>query len=160
MQTYHESLHIALFNVVFTSLPIMMLAGFDQDVSPAVMEKNPGLYKKVQSGADFSFGRFGLWIVDAVYQSLVYFFVPLIAMGLWSSSVLEQGRVLHDMWTLGTVSYSCIIIGVNIKIAIETKCVQDTGKDRFCSDWGVLLQVLDHVEPHRHVGLNCRMVCD
>ncbi|KAJ5072976.1 putative phospholipid-transporting atpase [Anaeramoeba ignava] len=116
-QTLFDSLLISIFNVVFSSLPIVVISVFDQDVSQDAEIAYPQLY----SGGDreflFGFTRFWLWLLQGVYQGAVLFFVPFL---LWRYEPLSDDGIITGLWGMSTGIYTSLIIAINLKIAIET----------------------------------------
>eukprot|EP00002_Diphylleia_rotans_P002255 TRINITY_DN1142_c0_g1_i3.p1 TRINITY_DN1142_c0_g1~~TRINITY_DN1142_c0_g1_i3.p1 ORF type:complete len:1128 (-),score=228.66 TRINITY_DN1142_c0_g1_i3:381-3764(-) len=116
-QTLLDSFYIAVFNVFFTSLPIMAIAVFDRDIPKSQMSKFPQLYTYRQKFERFDLKSFWLWIFDGFIHSLLCFFFPLLVF-YNRTSTLENGIGGGDsLWALGTTSYTCIILMVNLKVA-------------------------------------------
>eukprot|EP00002_Diphylleia_rotans_P013474 TRINITY_DN2635_c0_g3_i2.p1 TRINITY_DN2635_c0_g3~~TRINITY_DN2635_c0_g3_i2.p1 ORF type:complete len:1173 (-),score=203.43 TRINITY_DN2635_c0_g3_i2:256-3774(-) len=119
-QTLHESMYIALFNVIFTSLPIMLLGTLDQDISRHMMERYPQLYSYRQYTDTFNVKSFWIWLGNGMIHSLFCFFIPY-TLCKNVTTIMEDGKSgIHDIWSLGTLTYSCVIVLVNIKVAFMT----------------------------------------
>lgn len=119
------------FNVLYTSLPLVLFAVFDQDVSSASAAKFPYLYSLGQSNVLLARRVFWPWILTGIWHSVVIFFVS--AWGFQgdlsvsthdvaphhpvtvSSTGLEGGLV-----TLGFVVFTNLVIVVNLKLVLET----------------------------------------
>ncbi|KAG1519211.1 hypothetical protein G6F52_008840 [Rhizopus delemar] len=67
---------VTLFNVVFTSLPIMFMGIWDQDLDAELSLKHPQLYRMGLRDDKFKVWRFWLTIFDSIFQSSVCFFFP------------------------------------------------------------------------------------
>ncbi|KNE64610.1 phospholipid-translocating P-type ATPase, flippase [Allomyces macrogynus ATCC 38327] len=67
---------LMLYNLLFTQFPVMILGVFEQDVSAKLALAYPPLYYSNQR--QFTYPRFWWYVSDAVFQSLVIFFVPVI----------------------------------------------------------------------------------
>jgi phospholipid-transporting ATPase len=117
-QTLFESFFIALYNVFFTSLPIMMIAVFDQDVSARAVLGFPLLYKPGQEKKSFNIGLFWLWLGTGVWHSVVFFFVTYFIFR--GEGPLNSAGHSGGLWMLGTFTYTGIVITVNLKIALHT----------------------------------------
>eukprot|EP00761_Pharyngomonas_kirbyi_P011814 gb/GECH01011840.1/.p1 GENE.gb/GECH01011840.1/~~gb/GECH01011840.1/.p1 ORF type:complete len:1231 (+),score=299.55 gb/GECH01011840.1/:1-3693(+) len=109
---------IAMFNVIFTSLPILGLAIFDRDLSAERAMDFPELYVQGQKNRFFNTKVFWSYILNAIWHSMVCFFVPFIALNNVLSP-LEGGHTL-DMIDIGIAMYTAVVIVVNLKVAIET----------------------------------------
>lgn len=59
----------AFYNVVFTALPVLILAIFDRSLNRATLENNPRAYASVAKGALFNGRIFSLWIARAVVHA-------------------------------------------------------------------------------------------
>eukprot|EP00002_Diphylleia_rotans_P017046 TRINITY_DN3306_c0_g2_i2.p1 TRINITY_DN3306_c0_g2~~TRINITY_DN3306_c0_g2_i2.p1 ORF type:complete len:1090 (-),score=226.20 TRINITY_DN3306_c0_g2_i2:575-3844(-) len=119
-QTLLDSFYIAVFNVFFTSLPIMGLAVFDRDVSKRDLEMHPQLFSYRQATDRFDMRSFWIWIFDGFIHSLICFFFPFLVFYNTTSTFSDGLSGGDGLWALGTTSYTCIILTVNLKIAFMT----------------------------------------
>lgn len=74
-----------LFNMVFTSLPVIVIGLLDQDIPRSAALRNPGLYAANPGNAPFRRGA-AAWIFAAFYQSAACFFLPMGALAQRPSS--------------------------------------------------------------------------
>ncbi|KRY36509.1 putative phospholipid-transporting ATPase IA [Trichinella spiralis] len=74
-QTLFERWCIGLYNVVFTAAPPLAIGLFDRTASASTMLKYPTLYKLSQSREAFSVKIFWLWICNAIYHSVLLFWL-------------------------------------------------------------------------------------
>ncbi|KRY16361.1 putative phospholipid-transporting ATPase IA [Trichinella patagoniensis] len=74
-QTLFERWCIGLYNVVFTAAPPLAIGLFDRTASACTMLKYPTLYKLSQSREAFSVKIFWLWICNAIYHSVLLFWL-------------------------------------------------------------------------------------
>eukprot|EP00899_Mesostigma_viride_P010371 jgi/Mesvir1/19335/Mv10393-RA.1 len=114
-QRFYDDWYQSFYNLVFTSMPVIILGLFDQDVSPSVSKANPQLYREGQINHYFNLKSLSLWLLSALYQSLICFYVPALAMGPVATQ--RDGKMM-DLWGLGTLAYSCIIMTVNMRLAM------------------------------------------
>uniref|UniRef100_A0A674CBH0 Phospholipid-transporting ATPase n=1 Tax=Salmo trutta TaxID=8032 RepID=A0A674CBH0_SALTR len=75
---------LIFFNLLFTSAPPLLYGILDKDVSAETLIKLPELYKSGQNSKAYLASTFWLTMLDAIYQSLVCFFVPYFVMHLGS----------------------------------------------------------------------------
>ncbi|GBL76684.1 putative phospholipid-transporting ATPase VA, partial [Araneus ventricosus] len=106
-----DQIYLALYNVLFTSLPPIALGILDKDCPDHLLLKYPSLYslgRKAQVHTKFSF-----WVnmLDAIYQSIITFFIPYMA--YYDSDV--------DVWEFGTTICTACVLGQLLHLAIETK---------------------------------------
>lgn len=115
-QYSYDYLYMLLYNAVFSVLPVLALGIGDWDVSADDALGTPALYRQASRNR-YSMSRFGLACLDAIWQTVVCFFVPLLAYldtgggeTQWSESLLAVGNVM---------AFS-IIIAVNATILCMT----------------------------------------
>ncbi|CAG8825807.1 18176_t:CDS:2, partial [Racocetra persica] len=100
-QYLYDYTYILLYNLAFTAIPVMYLGAFDQDVDAKTSLENPPLYKRGILQQDFTKSKFWLYVLDAVYQSAICFFIPygLFQHGTSHATGL-QNNGLSDLGTL------------------------------------------------------------
>ncbi len=76
-QPLFDDAYLSLFNLVFTSLPVMAFALLDRDIHPAAAARHPELYRAGPANHDFSQARLGRFVGGAVAHSALLFFLPL-----------------------------------------------------------------------------------
>ncbi|EFC35904.1 predicted protein [Naegleria gruberi] len=112
----HDNWTIALYNTIFTGLPIVALAFMDRDVPDYIAEKYPELYFQGQKNRYFNAKIFISWIVNAVFHSTICFFIPYYC--LVDSKFIDGQDI--DTQTIGIAVYSCVLAVTLFKLAIET----------------------------------------
>ncbi|CAJ1946717.1 unnamed protein product [Sphenostylis stenocarpa] len=115
-QAAYNDWYMSFYNVFFTSLPVIALGVFDQDVSAKLCLKYPFLYLEGVEDILFSWPRILGWMLNGVLSSLVIFF-------LTTNSVLNQafrrdGKVV-DFEILGVTMYTCVVWTVNCQMALS-----------------------------------------
>lgn len=98
-----------LYSIVYTSVPTIVVAILDKDLSSRTLLKYPPLYGSGLREECYNSKLFWITMLDTLWQSAVIFFVPLLA--YWRSNVDRSG--LGDLWTLG------VVITVNIHLAMD-----------------------------------------
>ena len=106
-----DQMYLMLYNLLWTSLPPMALGTLDQDAPDTVLRANPKLYTQGRLGLVYTPYSFWLNMADALYQSVVIFF---IAFGAYLDSDV-------GIWEFGTVICTQCICVMSIHLAIETK---------------------------------------
>ncbi|PRP77783.1 putative phospholipid-transporting ATPase IA [Planoprotostelium fungivorum] len=132
-QSLFERWTIAMYNVLFTLLPAVIFGIGDREVSDKMIEKFPELYRSgIQSkyvshdssqyhfiyDLKFNNWTFWSWIVNAVFHSLLAFFIPYFAM---RHDVIEANGQNLGLWGFGSVVFSCAVLIVSLKLALETR---------------------------------------
>jgi len=117
-QTFYERFTLTAYNIVWTLVPIVVLGIFDKDVDDNYVLEHPQLYRTGPSRYYFNFKVFWGWVFTAVWHSLVLY--GMVGLAFDQSNVFPDGRSL-DLFSMGTVSYTCVVITVNLKLALETR---------------------------------------
>jgi phospholipid-translocating ATPase len=102
---------VALYNLIFTSLPIIFLGIWDQDVNAEVSQLYPELYRMGLRNDKFTVWQFELTVLDAIFQSSVCFFFPYMI--LLGGSPDPTGRDQNGMYELGTIIASIAVFVAN-----------------------------------------------
>jgi len=112
-QRVYESWLYSLFNVFYSSCPIIVYALFDAEFSDDSLMKYPFLYFPGIEYKHFNKRRFAAWFFNAVVQSVIIGILSLYIMS--ASAVTESGRVL-DMWCSGALILGLCVVISNFKV--------------------------------------------
>ncbi|XP_078176820.1 putative phospholipid-transporting ATPase 4 isoform X2 [Carex rostrata] len=115
-QSVYDDWYMLLFNVVLTSLPVISLGAFEQDVSSEVCLQFPALYQQGTKNLFFDWYRILGWMGNGLYSSLVLYFLSVSIFS--SESAFRSDGQTADMAAVGTAMFTCIIWAVNIQIAL------------------------------------------
>uniref|UniRef100_A0A7N8X4U9 Phospholipid-transporting ATPase n=1 Tax=Mastacembelus armatus TaxID=205130 RepID=A0A7N8X4U9_9TELE len=119
-QTLYDSVYLTLYNICFTSLPILVYSLFEQLVHPHVLQNKPGLYRDISRNAMLSFRTFLYWTLLGFCHAFVFFFGSYILMGE-DTTLMGNGQVcMFGNWTFGTLVFTVMVITVTLKLALET----------------------------------------
>lgn len=108
---------ITLYNLVFTSLPIIFLGIWDQDVSAKISLQYPELYRMGLRNDRFKTWRFWLTCFDAIFQSSVCFFFPYML--LVAGAPDSHGYDSNGMYEIGTIISSIVVCVANFFVVIS-----------------------------------------
>ncbi|XP_055721120.1 phospholipid-transporting ATPase VD-like isoform X2 [Salvelinus fontinalis] len=86
---------LIIFNLLFTSAPPLLYGILDKDVSADTLIKLPELYKSGQNSKAYLPSTFWLTMLDALYQSLVCFFIPYFAYAGSDADMLSFGSPIN-----------------------------------------------------------------
>ncbi|XP_076899915.1 putative phospholipid-transporting ATPase 4 [Bidens hawaiensis] len=114
-QSVYDDWYMILFNVVLTSLPVIALCVFEQDVSSEICLQFPALYQQGPKNLFFDWYRILGWMGNGLYCSLIVFFLNII---IFYDQAFRAGGQTADMTTLGTAMFTCVIYAVNCQIAL------------------------------------------
>ncbi|MEQ2291993.1 Phospholipid-transporting ATPase ID, partial [Ameca splendens] len=116
-QTVYDEWFIALYNLVYTCLPILSLSLFDQDVNDRWSFQYPQLYSPGQLNMYFSKKAFVRCMMHSCYSSLVLFFIPWGAM---HDTVRDDGKDLVDYQSFALLAQTCLLVVVSAQLCIDT----------------------------------------
>lgn len=114
-QTVYDDLYSLLFNVLLTSLPVISLGVFEQDVSSEICLQFPALYQQGPRNMFFDWNRIFGWMCNGLYTSLIVFFLNIII--FYDQAFISSGQTA-DMAALGTTMFTCVVWTVNCQIAL------------------------------------------
>ncbi|KAK7389640.1 hypothetical protein VNO78_24848 [Psophocarpus tetragonolobus] len=114
-QSVYDDWYMILFNVVLTSLPVISLGVFEQDVPSEVCLQFPALYQQGPKNLFFDWYRIFGWMGNGLYSSLIIFFLMVTI--FYDQAFRTDGQVA-DMAVVGTTMFTCIIWAVNCQIAL------------------------------------------
>ncbi|KAG7563826.1 P-type ATPase A domain superfamily [Arabidopsis suecica] len=108
--------YMSCYNVFFTSLPVIALGVFDQDVSARLCLKYPLLYQEGVQNVLFSWERILGWMLNGIISSMIIFFLTINTMA--AQAFRKDGQVV-DYSVLGVTMYSSVVWTVNCQMAIS-----------------------------------------
>ncbi|CAI9267581.1 unnamed protein product [Lactuca saligna] len=114
-QSVYDDWYMLLFNVVLTSLPVIALGVFEQDVSSEICLQFPALYQQGPRNLFFDWYRIFGWMGNGLYCSLIVFFLNII---IFYDQAFRAGGQTADMTVVGTAMFTCVIYAVNCQIAL------------------------------------------
>lgn len=113
-----EYTYLMFYSLAYTSLPVIFMGIFDQDVSDIVSLLVPQLYTVGIYRTEWTMTKFWWYMLDGMYQSLISFFFPL---ALYQSAdiVTKNGLSLDHRYWVGTLVASIAAISCNIYMMIH-----------------------------------------
>lgn len=103
-----------LYNLLLASLPPIVLGIFDQELVADYALAFPEIYSKGQRNTAYNFRVFMSWILSAIWQSAVIFFVCFWGFG----DIPQAGGQMLGMWAFGTVVFSVVIFTVHAMLLV------------------------------------------
>ncbi|KAJ9155288.1 Phospholipid-transporting ATPase [Pleurostoma richardsiae] len=125
-----EYTYIIMFNLAFTSVPVILMGVLDQDVSDTVSLQVPQLYRRGIERLEWTQTKFWLYMVDGIYQSIISFYFPYLAV-VGNTFVTMNGLDVTDRLRLGAYITHPAVVTINLYILINT----------YRWDWVMLLVV-------------------
>ncbi|XP_071540026.1 phospholipid-transporting ATPase IF-like [Panulirus ornatus] len=118
-QSVYDSLSLTLYNITFTSLPVLVYGLFEQNLPPAVLMDRPQLYRSNANNAAMSWLNFFRWTAFALWHtSVMYFGLMLVCMG--DTCGLPYGQT-SDLNLFGTTLVSICVFVVNLKLVLVAR---------------------------------------
>ncbi|XP_042543919.1 probable phospholipid-transporting ATPase IM [Dipodomys spectabilis] len=116
-QTVYDQWFITLFNIVYTSLPVLAMGIFDQDVNDQNSMDCPQLYEPGQLHLLFNKRKFFICVAHGIYTSLVLFFIPY---GALYNMAAEDGQHMADYQSFAVTMATSLVVVVSVQIALDT----------------------------------------
>ncbi|NXC73491.1 AT8B1 ATPase, partial [Anhinga anhinga] len=111
-QTAYEDWFITLYNVLYSSLPVLLVGLLDQDVSDKLSLRFPRLYILGQKDLLFNYKKFFLSLLHGAVTSLVIFFIPY---GAYRKTMGQDGEAPSDYQSFAVTAASSLIFVVNFQ---------------------------------------------
>ncbi|CAO2836402.1 unnamed protein product [Amaranthus hypochondriacus] len=115
-QPAYNDWYMSTYNVFFTSLPVIALGVFEQDVSARLCLKHLCLYKEGITNILYSWQRILGWMFNGLLSSMIIFFLTTSA--LKHQAFRSDGQAA-DYSVLATTMYSCVVWSVNCQMALS-----------------------------------------
>jgi phospholipid-transporting ATPase len=112
-QKVYTEVSIQFFNLMFTSLPILLLGIYDMDVEADVVYKYPALYAAGIRNEHFNTKVFWTSNINAVFDSIILTYIPIFQLENFS----ETG-VSETFFQAGALTYTAVIFVANIRVAL------------------------------------------
>jgi phospholipid-translocating P-type ATPase (flippase) len=118
-RSFYEGLTVALYNVVFTSIPCIVLGVLDRDIlNTDWTRRKPKLYHYSQKGEGLNAFEFFRWQLEGVAHACVCFFIYSYSWGRWG--MLNNGRQL-DEGILGLSVFAVIVMIGTARLAYAVR---------------------------------------
>ncbi|NXY86899.1 AT8B1 ATPase, partial [Alcedo cyanopectus] len=111
-QTAYEDWFITLYNVLYSSLPVLLVGLLDQDVSDKLSLRFPRLYILGQKDLLFNYKKFFLSLLHGAITSLIIFFIPY---GAYLKTMGQDGEAPSDYQSFAVTAASSLIFVVNFQ---------------------------------------------
>lgn len=111
--------YVLLFNLIFTSLPVVVLGALDQDCNAKALMAFPQTYTRGIKGLDYTRTLFWIAIGDGVYQSVVCFFVTY-ACWRFFPVVDANGHEMDGVWMFGTTIGAGAVVAANLYVGLSS----------------------------------------
>ncbi|XP_044961810.1 putative phospholipid-transporting ATPase 9 [Hordeum vulgare subsp. vulgare] len=138
---------LSLYNVFFTSLPVIALGVFDQDVSSRLCLQYPELYQEGVQNVLFSWRRILGWMFNGVVNAILIFFFCTTAL---KDQAFRQDGQVAGLDALGAAMYTCVVWVVNCQMALSVNyftIIQHIFIWGSIAVWYIFLMVYGSIDP-------------
>ncbi|KAH8275921.1 hypothetical protein KR044_012849, partial [Drosophila immigrans] len=115
-QTVFDPMFISVYNLFYTSLPVLALGVFEQDVSDKNSVEYPRLYTPGLKSELFNIREFIYSVLHGAFTSLILFLIPY---GVYKDGVSHNGYILSDHMTLGAVVATILIVDNTAQVSLK-----------------------------------------
>jgi len=106
----YESWSLSMFNTLFTSLPVIFMGFFEQDLRMETLLAFPELYSFGQRNLGFNLKVYLYWVLMAASGSVLIFYLML---GLYGQATFTQDNGLYSM---GSMTFTACVIVIATKL--------------------------------------------
>ncbi|XP_052199623.1 putative phospholipid-transporting ATPase 9 [Diospyros lotus] len=114
-QSAYNDWFLSLYNVFFTSLPVIAMGVFDQDVSARFCLKFPLLYQEGVQNVLFSWRRILAWMFNGLCSAVIIFYFCIKVL---DPEAFDTNGKVAGLEIVGATMYSCVVWVVNIQMAL------------------------------------------
>ncbi|CAH2223476.1 probable phospholipid-transporting ATPase IH isoform X1 [Pelobates cultripes] len=116
-QPLYDTAYLTLYNISFTSLPILLYSLIEQHVSVDVLKRDPSLYRDIAKNALLRWRLFIYWTFLGLFDAVIFFFGAYFLFD--NATVTSNGQMLGN-WTFGTLVFTVLVFTVTLKLALDT----------------------------------------
>ncbi len=106
-ENLYDGSAMAMYNLLFTTLPLVCLGVFNRDVSREMALQVPQLYETGRLSHDFTAVHVLIRVLTGVYSSCVIWFMTRAAC---ENDVLRFDGLVSDQWILGVITNQSVIL--------------------------------------------------
>ncbi|XP_061548497.1 phospholipid-transporting ATPase IH isoform X5 [Phycodurus eques] len=124
-QPLYDTAYLTLYNISFTSLPILLYSLIEQHINMDILKKDPSLYRDIAKNSLLRWPTFIYWTVLGVYDAIVMFFGAyfLFDNTTFTSNgqlMTTNTQMMFGNWTFGTLVFTVLVFTVTFKLALDT----------------------------------------
>lgn len=117
-QPLYDAAYLTMYNICFTSMPILAYSLLEQHICIEVLLDNATLYRGIAKNAMLRWRPFLYWTLLGLFHGLVFFF------GVWylfcNPALQDNGQVFGN-WSYGTIVFTVLVFTVTLKLALDTR---------------------------------------
>lgn len=108
----YESASLAVFNTLFTSLAVILLGMFEQDIKAETLLAVPELYSLGQKNKAFNYYLYVGWSSVAVIEAVLIYY------GIWGIYMAINFNEDNTLFAMGDLAFTVCVLFINIKLLI------------------------------------------
>lgn len=108
----YESASLAVFNTLFTSLAVILVGMFEQDIKAETLLAVPELYTLGQKNKAFNYFMYFGWSSLAVIEAVLIYY------GVWGIFMAINFNEDNTLFAMGDLAFTVCVLFINIKMLI------------------------------------------
>ena len=121
-QIVYERVLIQVFNVIFTSWPILLYATMDTEFTRETLLANPSLYADGIAGKHFNNGIFLSWLFYSMAESTLMITV-IFGATFCSLATFGDAGSTPGLWMDGWLIYACTVAVVSMRLLMDSHVI-------------------------------------
>uniref|UniRef100_A0A8C5QD03 Phospholipid-transporting ATPase n=1 Tax=Leptobrachium leishanense TaxID=445787 RepID=A0A8C5QD03_9ANUR len=117
-QPLYDAAYLTMYNICFTSMPILAFSLLEQHISIDTLTSNPKLYMRISDNAMLQWRPFLYWTLLGAFEGLVFFFGVYF---LFQNPALDGNGQVFGNWSFGTIVFTTLVFTVTLKLALDTR---------------------------------------
>uniref|UniRef100_A0A7N6BD48 Phospholipid-transporting ATPase n=1 Tax=Anabas testudineus TaxID=64144 RepID=A0A7N6BD48_ANATE len=116
-QPLYDTAYLTLYNISFTSLPILLYSLVEQHVTMETLKREPSLYRDIAKNSLLRWPVFLYWTCLGVFDAVTFFFGAYF---LFDNTTFTSNGQMFGNWTFGTLVFTVLVFTVTLKLALDT----------------------------------------
>uniref|UniRef100_A0AAY4CU37 Phospholipid-transporting ATPase n=1 Tax=Denticeps clupeoides TaxID=299321 RepID=A0AAY4CU37_9TELE len=116
-QPLYDTAYLTLYNISFTSLPILLYSLMEQHINMDILKRDPSLYRDIAKNSLLRWPIFIYWTFLGVFDAVVFFFGAFF---LFDNTTFTSNGQMFGNWTFGTLVFTVLVFTVTLKLALDT----------------------------------------
>uniref|UniRef100_A0A8C3AUS2 Phospholipid-transporting ATPase n=1 Tax=Cyclopterus lumpus TaxID=8103 RepID=A0A8C3AUS2_CYCLU len=117
-QPLYDAAYLTMYNICFTSMPILAYSLLEQHICIEVLLDNAALYRDIAKNGMLRWRPFLYWTLLGVFHGLLFFFGVRF---LFSNPALQDNGQVFGNWSYGTIVFTVLVFTVTLKLALDTR---------------------------------------
>uniref|UniRef100_A0A3B4TVI1 Phospholipid-transporting ATPase n=1 Tax=Seriola dumerili TaxID=41447 RepID=A0A3B4TVI1_SERDU len=124
-QPLYDTAYLTLYNISFTSLPILLYSLVEKHVTMETLKREPSLYRDIAKNSLLRWPVFLYWTCLGVFDAVIFFFGAyfLFDNTTFTSNgqlMTTNTQMMFGNWTFGTLVFTVLVFTVTLKLALDT----------------------------------------